>query len=76
MVLSKGQIAQLQNFNEIAETLINSGYVKESKEKKPAATFSWEKNKQTDKLDFSFTKHTVHDENMTKAFLLTLRLMV
>jgi hypothetical protein len=60
----------------LAERLINSSFVKETKEKDPQRHYTWIENKQTRKLDFSYRRDKVHDQESIMAFILTLRQII
>jgi hypothetical protein len=75
-VLLKDHIQRLQGFNKLAERLINSRFIKESKEKNPRRHYSWRRNEQTDDLEFSYGRDIVHDEESIMAFVLTLRQII
>jgi hypothetical protein len=75
-VLSKDHILRLQDFNKLGERLINSSFIKESKEKNPHRTYSWRVNEQTDNLKFSYSRDRIHNEDTIMAFVLTLRQLI
>jgi hypothetical protein len=72
-VLSKDHMQRLEDFNELAENLINSRFIKKSKEKDPRRRYLWRLNEQTGNLDYSYSRDRIHDEEAIMAFVLMLR---
>jgi hypothetical protein len=75
-MLSKNQIRRLENFNKLVDRLINSRFIKDSNEKDPRRHFIWQKSKQTGKLEFSYRRDRIHNEETIMAFILTLRQLI
>jgi hypothetical protein len=67
---SKEDIDIIKLFNSKAKRLLNSTLVKESKEKRTGINFRWNLNKDTNKLDFSYSKSD-HNEDAIESFILT-----
>ena len=72
----KKHIQRLENFNKLADRLINSRFIKDSKEKDPRRHFIWQESKQTGKLEFSYSRDRIHNEETIMAFILTLRQLI
>lgn len=71
-MLSKEHRERLELFNQTADKLINSDFIKESEQKWIGGTYSWKTNEKTENLDYSFKKVS-HNETYTEALILNLR---
>ena len=72
---SKKDIEIIKLFNSMSDEIINSTLVRESKEKKSGIKLSWNMNKDTNELQFSYSKSD-HSKDAIKSFILTLRLFI
>ena len=73
--LSPKDIDLLKRFNSTATEIIESSYVKETIQKWSGIALQWERNPETNDLDFSYRKEN-HDEYKIRSLLLTVRLFV
>lgn len=73
--LSNSNIDRLRQFNLAADEIIESSYVKESREKWVGINFRWTRNNETNDLDFSYQKSD-HDEDKIRSLVLTVRLFI
>ncbi len=75
-VLGTDQIDRLKSFNELAEELMNSDYIKESEERWTGLKLKWEMKQETpDQQQFS-TSLESPNETYTRAILLTMRFFI
>jgi hypothetical protein len=72
-VLSKDHVQRLEDFNELAEKLIKSRFIKKSKDEDPRRYYLWRLDNQTGNLDYSYSRDRIHDEEQIMAFVLILR---
>lgn len=72
-MLSKDHVQRLEDFNELAEKLIKSRFIKKSKDEDPRRYYLWRLDNQTGNLDYSYSRDRIHDEEQIMAFVLILR---